>query len=144
MLKAMETILVPVDGSPNSLRAVDYVLLQTPAKDSTVVHLLNVQRPLTGDVGRFLDHDQIASLHREKGFEALAAAREKLDTAGMAYAVHISVGEPAEIILQYAEEMGCDKIVMGAHGHGVIATLLTGSVASAVNNRAAVPVRLVD
>ncbi len=144
MLKPMETILVPVDGSPNSLRAVDYVVLQTAAKDSTLVHLLNVRRPLTGDVGRFLDHDQIASVHREQGFEALEAAREKLDTAGMTYVIHIGVGEPAEIILQFAEETGCNKIVMGAHGHGVIATLLTGSVASAVNSRAAVPVRLVD
>jgi nucleotide-binding universal stress UspA family protein len=140
----MPTILVPVDDSANALRAIDYLVIQHSGRRAPYVHLLNVQRPLTGDIGRFLDHEQILSLHRDRGFKVLDAAREKLDLAGIPYAVHIGVGEPAEIILDYAREKGCDEIVMGAHGHGVIATLLMGSVAAGVSARAGIPVHLVE
>lgn len=140
----MQTILVPVDGSPNSLRAIDYLVGRVSGTRSTQVHLLNVQRPVTGDIGRFLDHDQIASLHREQGFKALEAARGKLDKAEIPYALHIGVGEPAEIILEYAREKGCDEIVMGAHGRGVMATLVLGSVAAAVSSQSGIPVHTID
>ena len=140
----MATILVPVDGSANALRAVDYLVSHYAGKGRPYVHLLNVQRPVTGDVGRFLDHEQILSLHRNQGYESLATAREKLDSAGIPYAVHIGVGDPAETIIEYAREKACEEIVMGRHGHGAIATLLLGSVSAAVNSRAGVPVHVVD
>lgn len=141
---AVSTILIPVDGSATALRAVDDLVMQHSTGRAAYVHLLNVQRPVTGDIGRFVDHEQILSLHREQGFRVLESAREKLDLAGIPYAVHIGVGEPAEIIVAYAREKGCTEIIMGAHGHGVIATLLMGSVAAEVKNRAGIPVRLVD
>jgi nucleotide-binding universal stress UspA family protein len=140
----MKKILVPVDGSEHALRAIDDLIGGISGSHRPELHLLNVQHPLTGDVGRFLDHQQISSFHREEGLKALAAARQKLDAAGIPYAVHISVGEPAEIIVQYAQEKGCDEIVMGARGHGLIATLLMGSVARAVSDRAGIPVRVVE
>jgi len=137
-------ILVPVDGSEHALRAIDDLIGGMSGSHAPELHLLNVQHPLIGDVGRFLDHEQISGYHREAGLKALAAARKKLDDAGVPYAVHISVGEPADIIVQYAKEKGCDEIVMGARGHGVIATLLLGSVARSVREHAGIPVRVVE
>jgi nucleotide-binding universal stress UspA family protein len=140
----MKKILVPVDGSEHALRAIDALIGEMSGGSAPELHLLNVQHSLTGDIGRFLDHQQISGFHREEGLKALEVARQKLDAAGMPYAVHISVGEPAEIIVQYAQEKGCDEIVMGARGHDLIATLLMGSVARAVSDRAGIPVRVVE
>jgi nucleotide-binding universal stress UspA family protein len=140
----MQTILVPVDGSEHALRAIDELVGSVSGAEAPVLHLLNVQHPLTGNVSQFLDSEQIRSFHREEGLKALAAARRKLDGVGIVYAFHIGVGDPAEIILQYAQEKGCDEIVMGSHGHGSIAKLLLGSVAAAVSGRAGIPVRLVE
>jgi len=140
----MKKILVPLDGSEHALRAIDELIGGITAGHAPELHLLNVQHPLSGDVGRFFDHERISSFHRDEGLKALEAARKKLDDAGVRYAVHIGVGEPAETIVAYAKEKGCDEIVMGARGHGFIATLLMGSVAKAVSDRAGIPVRLVE
>ncbi|MFO1417865.1 MAG: universal stress protein [Methylotetracoccus sp.] len=140
----MKTILIPVDGSEHSLHAIDDIIASRTPGEVRELHLLNVQHTLTGGVGRFLDQEQIRAFHREEGLKALAAARKRLDDAGLPYAFHIGVGDAAETILQYAREKRCDQIVMGSHGHGVIATLLMGSVAAAVSDRAEIPVKLVD
>jgi nucleotide-binding universal stress UspA family protein len=49
-------------------------------------------------------------------------------------------GDPAETILQFADEEGCDLIVLGTHGRTGVRRALMGSVAEAVSRRAACPV----
>lgn len=139
----MQTILIPVDGSQHALRAIDVLIERVSRREPVAIHLLNVQHPLTGDVGQFLDQQQIDGFHREEALKALATARKKLDDAHVPYTLHIGVGNPAEIILQYAEEKACNEILMGAQGHSAIAELLLGSVAAAVKRRAEIPVQLV-
>jgi nucleotide-binding universal stress UspA family protein len=53
------------------------------------------------------------------------------------------VGEPAEKIVQYARENGCEQIFMGTHGRGAVSKVLLGSVASKVVALSDVPVVLV-
>jgi nucleotide-binding universal stress UspA family protein len=74
---------------------------------------------------------------------ALTEARAKLDARGMAYGYHISIGAPAEAIVQYAQEQVVDQIVMSAHGQGTLSDLLLGSVASKVAHLATMPLLLV-
>jgi len=73
----------------------------------------------------------------------LQPARAKLDAAGLKYQCHILVGEPAEKIVQYARENGCEQIFMGTHGRGAVSKVLLGSVASKVVALSDVPVVLV-
>jgi nucleotide-binding universal stress UspA family protein len=140
----MLQLLVPVDGSASSSRALEHLLKLTQAgKGAVKVHLLNVQYSLPGDVSMFVSRDQIQKYHQEQGEKALAPARAKLDAAGVAYEHHISVGEPANLIAQYAREKRCDQIFMGTRGLGGIAGLLLGSVATKVIQLTDVPVLLV-
>jgi nucleotide-binding universal stress UspA family protein len=140
----MPRILVPVDGSESSLHAVDHLIKRaTWFKDPFEIHLLNVQPPLPGDVGRFLDAGQIRDFHRDEGFKDLEEARRRLDGAGIRYLFHIGIGEPAEIIAEYAREQGCDEIILGTHGRSSIASLLMGSVATKLVHLTEVPVLLV-
>jgi nucleotide-binding universal stress UspA family protein len=138
-------ILIPTDGSPNSLKAVEYVIAsQSWLKETPGVFLLNVQWKLaTANVKMFINQDTINDYYREQGAGALAAARAKLDAAGMAYTYHISIGTPAEGIVQYAREQQIDQIVMGAHGQSSLSDLLLGSVVNKVLHLSAVPVVII-
>jgi len=55
----------------------------------------------------------------------------------------IKKGNPEDNILQQAEERNCDVIVMGSHGHGVIAEAVIGSIARKVLRRSKKPVLVV-
>jgi nucleotide-binding universal stress UspA family protein len=138
-------ILIPVDGSASANRAVEHVLVSTAwLKEAPQVFLLNVQWKLaSGNVKLFISQETIDDYYREQGMAALAEARAKLDAAGLAYTYHISVGTPAEAIVQYAQQQQVDQITMGAHGQDALSTLLLGSVVSKVLHLATMPVLLV-
>jgi nucleotide-binding universal stress UspA family protein len=138
-------ILIPIDGSEAANRAVDHVIASVALlKEAPQVSLLNVQWKLaTGNVKLFINQDTINDYYREQGMAALAAARAKLDAAGLAYSYHISVGTPAEAVVQYAREQQVDQIVISAHGQNTLSDLLLGSVASKVAHLAPMPVLLV-
>ncbi|MFM8443594.1 MAG: universal stress protein [Methylococcus sp.] len=140
----MLKLLVPVDGSQNSTRLIGFLIqwlnrLAEPAD----IHLLNVQPSLHGDVGMFLSHEQIRDYHHDEGIKALKSAREQLEAASVDYTFHIGVGDPAEMIVQFARDHQCDQIVMGTRGLGKFSILLLGSVASKVIQLAEIPVMLI-
>lgn len=56
---------------------------------------------------------------------------------------HLVEGSPLHALLDYVKESGADLVVLGAHGHGVIASLLLGSVAEGMVRKAAVPTLVV-
>jgi nucleotide-binding universal stress UspA family protein len=138
-------VLIPIDGSEAANRAVDHVIASMAwLKEAPQVCLLNVQWKLaSGNVKLFISQDTINDYYREQGMAALTDARARLDKAGLAYSYHISVGTPAEAIVQYAQEQHVDQIVISAHGQGTLTELLLGSVASKVANLAKMPVLLV-
>ena len=138
-------ILIPVDGSANAQRAVDYVIKNAPAlKESPQLLLLNVQwNVATGNVKLFINQETINDYYREQGMAALQSARVALDAAALPYQYHISIGTPAEAIVQYANEQGVDQIVMGRQGQGGLQSLLLGSVVNKVLHLASCPVLLV-
>jgi nucleotide-binding universal stress UspA family protein len=138
-------ILVPVDGSPGAERAVDYVIATASLlKETPQIFLLNVQWSVaSGNVKLFINPETINGYYREQGMAALAGARAKLDAAGLAYTYHVSVGTPAEAIVQYAKEQQVDQVTMGAQGQGTLTSLLLGSVVNKVIHLAAVPVLVV-
>lgn len=137
-------VLIAVDGSENSTRAVDYIVKQLGACERTVeAHLVNVQFPFSGNVSAFVDSETRRRFHEQEGLKALVAARARLDPAGIRYVFHVGAGEPAEVIARYAEEKGCDQIVMGTRGLGGVASMLLGSVAIKVIHLSKVPVLLI-
>ena len=106
--------------------------------------LLNVQWKLaSGNVKLFINNETINDYYREQGMAALVAARARLESAGLPYTYHISIGSPAEAIVQYAQEQQIDQIVMGAHRQEGLSTLLLGSVVSKVLHLASMPVLIV-
>lgn len=138
-------ILIPVDGSANAQRAVDYVIKNIAAlKETPQLLLLNVQwNVAAGNVKLFINQQTINDYYREQGMAALQSARAALDAAALLYQYHISIGTPAEAIAQYANEQAADQIVMGRQGQGGLQSLLLGSVVNKVLHLAIMPVLLV-
>ncbi len=137
----MIKILMPIDGSPASNKAVaDFIQLLDWYKETPEIHLLNVQLPLHGDIPMFIDKDTIQQYHRENGMKKLQNARELMNQAGLSCQYHITVGDPAEMIVQFSMERFFDQIVIGARGLGAAKSLLLGSVASKLIKLSGMPV----
>ncbi len=141
----MLKVLVPVDGSDNALRAVRHVAsVESTCREAGEICLLNVQPPVASGVVRmFVSKGDLKGYYQEEGEKALAAAREELSKAGVAFKAEVRVGEMAETIARYAREQGCGLIAMGTRGLGSVANLLLGSVATKVISLAHVPVLLI-
>ncbi|AOB31425.1 hypothetical protein AKI39_13090 [Bordetella sp. H567] len=140
----MTSILVPMDGSDNAIRALNYVIDHAKAYAPLTVQLLNVQIPiLSGNVRLFIDAATVRRYHDEEGEAALAKARPFLERAGIPYNSHIKVGHVAETIASMADEHKCDQIVMGTRGLGAASGMWLGSVTRKTLSLAHVPVTVV-
>lgn len=135
-------ILLPVDGSETSARAVQFMVKQAQnSKEAPELHLLNVQHSLPGTIKGVAD--QAKQYHHDEGVKALVNARKLLDEAGVKYAYHISVGELGEVVAHFVNELKCEQVVMGTRGMGSVANMMLGSGANKVLHMVNVPVLLV-
>lgn len=140
----MPKVLVPVDGSAFTDRAIDHLLRQIGTEGPMELHLLNVQIPVdSGHARMFVSAADVEAYHREEGMQALKSARDKLDAAGVKYNWHVAVGRIADTIVHFAREHAADRIVMGTHGRSALNLLLLGSVASEVSRASDIPVTLI-
>jgi len=147
----MKHILVGVDGSAPSLKAVDFAA-DLASKYNAELVLLKViaHRPSDLDpaVEEYAHSEHIplpaAELALTMTDNILDNARMEARTKG---ATQISVkqafGDPAEEIVTVARGRDIDLIVVGNRGHGRLAGLLLGSVAQKVVSLAHCPVAIV-
>jgi len=134
--------LIPVDGSANSDRAVQYLIrLAANSKVPLEVHLLNVQHPFPGTIKGVAD--QARQYHHDEGMKAMASAIKLLDDAKIKHTYHIGVGEVGEIVAHFVKDLKCDQVVMGTRGMSSVANMLMGSAATKVLHLVEVPVILV-
>jgi len=138
-------ILVPIDGSENSLRALRHVVSHHGGSGEAIeLHLLHVQAPIaSGAVKMFITQTQLNDYYRDEGLAALKEARAIMDGSGLPFHYHIGVGEIAPTIASYAKEKGCQQIAMGTHGRGGLAHAFLGSVATRVIHLTDLPVLLI-
>lgn len=138
----MLRVLIPVDGSENSLRAVKFLIRKAPLyKEPLELHLLNVQHPFPGTIRGV--HQEAERFHHDEGAKALAQARKTLDAAGLKYVYHISVGDSGEVIAHFVKDQKIEQVVTGTRGLGSVANMLLGSVANKVLHLIDVPMLLV-
>jgi nucleotide-binding universal stress UspA family protein len=140
---AKKAILVPVDGSANSDRAVAHALETIAGGLAAELHFLNVQPSFGGAISAFVDRAQIDAYRREEGEKALASAVALAKKAGVPATIHIGVGRHGEVVSDFVKKLDAGAVVLGTRGHTGFAGVLMGSVAQDVIAHVGVPVTLV-
>jgi two-component system sensor histidine kinase KdpD len=133
-------VLVPFDGSPSAVHAVQHVVSLARAGHRGTVLLLNVQAPSAKSSPSGVESGARA---RAAGEAILEKASQLLDVQQIPYQCEVLVGMPPDEIAVAVELHQVDLIVMGSTGMGTLARLFLGSVATAVAHDSKVPVTLV-
>lgn len=136
-------ILVPVDGSPASLRALDYAIETASQTPGSSLVLLNVQNLGAIAIAGATIAGDLQETASQASDQALGEAVEKSEAAGAVFKTVVRTGQVAETIAQVAREEDIQQIVMGTRGLGSIQGLLMGSVATKVIHLADVPITLI-
>ena len=136
-------ILVPVDGSPASLRALDYAIKTASQTPGSSLVLLNVQNLGAIAIAGATVAGDLQETASQASDQALGEAVEKSEAAGAVFKTVVRTGQVAETIAQVAREDDIQQIVMGTRGLGSIQGLLMGSVATKVIHLADVPITLI-
>ena len=128
-----EKILVPVDGSETSWRALaEAKELAEAFKGELLVVPLDQATISQGN-------EELTKI----GNSVLDTAKEKLKGFKGTASYDLEVGHPSERVLAVCKEKKCTAIVIGSRGLSGIAEFFLGSVSSKVSQYADVPVLIV-
>ena len=139
----MLKILLPVDGSSDSLYAVRQAVREFFKDPNMEIHLLNVRRPLSSNIGRFVSRENLDSYYREEAGKALKPSRDVLNKYGVPYAEHIGSGDRAEVIVDTAKRLRCNLILIGTARKNALLRVLEGSTTNRILQLTTVPVQVI-
>ena len=134
-------IVIALDGSEYSIKAVDYAKRLSPDK-SARIEVVHVRELL---MGRGVGGAPV-KIDEEEVVEQVQGTVRELGEAG--YDVHLQVVStvrdgPAHIIAEIAQSIHADVIIVGTRGHGPVAGLLVGSVAQRLLHLAPCPLLVI-
>ncbi len=141
----MKTILAPIDFSAVSDAVVAQAAALARAHQGRVVLLSVIQPPVV--LAEYAPLIEDAVEVTAAGERNAARQLEKIEAKLAADFVTVKsvqvVGSPISQIVEQAETLGADYIVMGSHGHTAIYDLLVGSTTHGVLLRAKCPVVII-
>lgn len=133
---AIKSVLVPVDFSATSLRALAVAKELAPSIGAELVLLHTFEQPFTmGELSPLL-----VQQFYEEAVPAATKMLEKWAKDNGNCPTVFREGAPGPEICRVADELRPMFIVMGTHGHTKLRHLVTGSVAAYVIRHASVPV----
>ena len=123
-------LLVPVDFSPSSLRALRLARTIAPRADITVLHVFEV--PFEGQL-RYAGVDDSKIEHyraiaHNQAWEKLRQLRTSAELDDARVELLVRQGDVSQRIIEQEQEADCDLIVVGKHGKDAIEELLLGRV----------------
>ncbi|SFG83998.1 Nucleotide-binding universal stress protein, UspA family [Halopelagius inordinatus] len=134
-------VLVPMDDSEMSERALKYALEAHPDAEITVLTVVGEPSTMWGEAAAIALADDVERTAKKFAREILDRAEEIASENDAEITTDVRVGNPARSILDRAEEF--DTVVVGSHGGTMAERLLVGNVAQKVVRRSPVPVTVV-
>jgi nucleotide-binding universal stress UspA family protein len=134
-------VLVPMDDSELSERALRFALDAHPTAEVVVLHVVGGPSSMMGEAANVAladDPDAEASDHARA---VLERAREIAAECDREIETDVQIGHPARTIVDAAE--GFDAVVIGSHGGTLAERLIVGNVAERIVRRSPVPVTVV-
>ena len=140
----MKSVLAAIDFSAGGKHVMAEAVTIARAIDARLVVLHVVQPPPVSDsdAGGLMSA-QYAALAVESAAAALVRLQKKLQKNAITIQTARLVGLPGQRIVDYANELRADYIVLGSHGHGALYDLIVGRTASHVLKHACCPVVVV-
>ena len=148
MLK-YKNILVPYDGSDHAKEALAQAVALAANGDGTKLYIASV----CNMVSAMSNFDQVSiaegCLTTKLSEDLEEQCKDDLKEAaamipeGVAHEELYEVGSPGPVLLNMAEEKGCDLVVMGSRGLGPLKGIFMGSVSSYMVSRSKCPVLIV-
>ena len=123
-------LLVPVDFSPSSLRAIRHARSIAPGAEVVLLHAFDV--PFEGKLRYASVDDEVIHHYRivakQEATQKLQALRDQAGLPVVGTSLLVLHGDPTFRIIEQEQECDCDLIVVGKHGESVLEELLLGSV----------------
>ena len=136
-------ILVPVDGSDNSYRALDAALVLSEKLGAKVTAIYVMEDiPVSYVVSERLLRE-IRDAYKRENQLILSKCSEIATKKGLFIHTKLLQGNPGSIILDFCEKEKYDIIIMGSRGMGKFKELVLGSVSSRVLHHSSCPVMII-
>jgi nucleotide-binding universal stress UspA family protein len=132
-----DTILVTLDGTPTDRAIIEHIKQLAKLAHSRIV-LLHVA---DGWAARTYGRDAV-SREISEDTAYLEKIRAEFQAAGVSAEAEMAYGEPAEEIIKWVKQKGCDLVAMSTHGHRLLADIFLGATATRVRHNISAPVLL--
>lgn len=139
----MKKIIAAIDFS-NATEGVVTMAAEMARAFGAELHLLHVIEPEPTYTAYGFTPEEFPAIHtfhaetRARAQKTLETAAAKAATPGLDPIVHLGDGSPLHVLQDKVREIGADLVVLGSHGHGIVAALLLGSVAEGMVRKAEV------
>jgi nucleotide-binding universal stress UspA family protein len=132
-----QTILVTLDGTATDRAIVEHIKQLAMLGRSRLV-LLHVA---DGWAARTYGPDAVSPEIAEDTVY-LEKVRSEFQALGIPTEAELAYGEPANEIIKWVRQKGCDLVAMSTHGHRFLSDIFLGTTASRVQHSISVPVLL--
>lgn len=137
-------ILVPVDGSAYTRRMLAYLAAHDEwLGDKHAYTIVHVAPAIPARAAAAIDKALLKAHYTEESEAVFKPIRRFFDKQRIQAEFVAKVGAPAETIAELSDKGRYDLLILGSHGHGVLGSLVLGSVTSRVIALCATPVLIV-
>jgi len=140
MAKKFQKILVPLDGSKNSMRGLDRAISIAGASGAEITGFYVFHLPLSAGI-KFTK--KMKDDAQDKAVKAIGPAMRKAQQAGATFKYKTGGGNTGEEIVRFADKGKYDMIIIGARGLTGAKEAFLGSVSNYVMHKSKVPVMVV-
>ncbi len=139
MVQKIENILVPLDGSKDSIRGLDEAIYIAKLSDAKItgINVIVVAPTLAATVTNY------RNFLTKKAEKMLDSTKKYCEKQGIQFASKILDGKPASKIAEFAKKEKVDLVVIGSRGIGGFKGTILGSVANTVVQKSKVSVLVV-
>jgi nucleotide-binding universal stress UspA family protein len=140
----MKKILAAIDFS-NATSGVTIAAVELAKAFGAELHLLHVIEAEPTYTAYGFAPEEFPVLHtfheetRKRAKKTLDDKATELSSQGISLVTHLTDGSPLLSLELKVKEIGADLVILGSHGHSIVASLILGSVADGMIRKAIVP-----
>jgi nucleotide-binding universal stress UspA family protein len=128
----LSKILVGVDGSDNSFRALDHAIFLAKRVEAHLTAIHVVENPPTVYVESQKLLNELLTKYKAESAKVLDRCKQAAEKSGVNIETVLAEGDAATNIVGYAQREGFDLVVIGSRGLGKFKEMVLGSTSSKV------------